>query len=169
MYYVLWTATGNEEKTRQMIRSHVDPAYYSRVAIPYRKKRYFSGGKSSVVKEIIFPSYIFIQSEDIEGFVQQLGRFPGFKVVLHTEDVYSPIYRHEEYILTKLLNNEDIIDISEGYTVGEKIVVTKGPLLGFEGQIKKVIRRRGLAVLEMNIFNRPTEVRLGLELIKERK
>ena len=169
MYYVLWTSTGSEEKTRQMIRDYVGSAYYSRIAIPYRKKKYFHGGKASIVKELIFPSYIFIETEDIEGFVSQIDRFPGFKVVLHTEDGYSPIYKHEEYILTKMLNNEDVIDISEGYMEGDRIIVTKGPLQGFEGDIKKVIRRRGLVILEMTIFNRTTEVRLGLELIERKK
>lgn len=169
MYYVLWTSTGSEEKTRQMIRDYVGSAYYSRIAIPYRKKKYFHGGKASIVKELIFPSYIFIETEDIEGFVSQIDRFPGFKVILHTEDGYSPIYKHEEYILTKMLNNEDVIDISEGYMEGDRIIVTKGPLQGFEGGIKKVIHRRGLAILEMTIFNRTTEVRLGLELIERKK
>ena len=63
------------------------------------------------------------------------------------------------------LNDEDIIDISEGYMEGDKIHITAGPLLGQEGFIKKVKPRQGIAILEMNIFNRTTEVYLGMDLI----
>ena len=70
-------------------------------------------------------------------------------------------------LLNKLLNDHDIIDISEGYMEGDKVHITAGPLFGQEGLIKKVKPRQGIAVLEMNIFNRTTEVYLGLELISK--
>lgn len=168
MYYVLWTSTGNEESTRQMIKNYVDPALYSRCIIPYRLKRHFHGGKSEIVKMILFPSYIFVETDSIESFIQAIKWFPGFNVILHTDDFYCPIYKHEEYILENLVNEHDIIDISEGYMEGDKIHVISGPLKGREGFIKKVVRRTGVAILEMTIFNRTTQVRLGLDLIEKK-
>ena len=149
-----------------MINEYVDPALYTRCAIPYKLKRHYHGGSSEIVKMTLFPSYIFVETETIQNFVQSIKWLPGFNVILHTDDFYCPIYKHEEYILTKLLNDHDIIDISEGYMVGDKVFVTSGPLFGQEGHIKKVNRRKGIAILEMNLFNRTTEVCLGLELIR---
>ena len=169
MWYVLWTTTGSEEAARQLINSFVDPAVCSRCAIPYRLKRHFHGGKSELVKMLLFPSYVFIETDRIDDFVRSTQWFPGFNVILHTDGFYSPIYKHEEYILTKLINSHDVIDISEGYMEGDKVHVTSGPLVGQEGHIKKVIRRTGVAVLEMNLFHRTTEVRLGLELLSGNK
>ena len=65
-----------------------------------------------------------------------------------------------------LMKDSEVIDLSEGFMEGDRIHITSGPLLGQEGIIKRVRPRQGVAVIEMNIFNRTTEVSLGLELIK---
>ena len=167
MWYVLWTNTGREENTRQMIHSNVDPALYTRCMIPYKLKRHYFGGSSKLVKLILFPSYVFIETDSIKEFVNNIKWFPGFNVILHTDDIYCPLHKHEEVLLLRLLNDHDVIDISEGYMEGEKVHITAGPLTGQEGFIKKVKPRQGVAILEMNIFNRTTEVSLGLELIRK--
>lgn len=167
MWYVLWTNTGSEEKTRQMIYQYADSSLYSRVAIPYRLKRHYYKSKSQLVKLILFPSYIFIETDHIKEFVNNIKWFPGFNVVLHIDDLYCPIYKHEETLLLKLMQDHDIIDISEGYMEGDKVHITSGPLVGLEGNIVRVNRRKGVAIIEMNIFNRVTEVSLGLELIRK--
>ena len=89
-------------------------------------------------------------------------------MILHMDDIYCPVYEHEAVILNRLIAENDIIDISQGYMEGDKVHVTNGPLIGMEGQIKKVKPRQGVAILEMNIFNRKTEVSLGLELIEKK-
>ena len=50
---------------------------------------------------------------------------------------------------------------------GDTVRVTSGPLVGMEGSIKRIKRRQGAAILEMNIFNRKTEVSLSLDLISK--
>ena len=168
MYYVLWTNTGQEEKTRQMIYEFADPALYTRCLIPYRLKRHYFGATNRLVKIILFPSYIFIETDHIKEFVNNIKWFPGFNVVLHIDELYCPLYKHEELLILKLINEHDIIDISEGYMEGDKVRVTSGPLVGMEGDIKRIKRRQGAAILEMNIFNRVTEVSLGLDLIEKK-
>ena len=165
MFYVLWTNTGQEEKTRQMIYEFADPALYTRCLIPYRLKRHYFRGKSRLVKILLFPSYIFIETDTIKEFVNDIRWFPGFNVVLHIDDLYCPLYKHEEQLILRLMDDHGVIDISEGYMEGDKVHITAGPLVGQEGSIKKVKRRQGVAILEMNIFNRTTEVSVGLELI----
>ena len=167
MWYVLWTNTGNEEKTRQMIYEYANTNLYSKIAIPYRLKRHWHNGKSRIVKMLLFPSYLFIESENIIDLVDNIKWFPGFNVVLHTYDMYCPLYKHEEKLLLDLLNEHEVIDISEGYMEGDQVKITKGPLLGKEGLIKRIRRRQGIAIIEMNIFNRVTEVSLGLDLISK--
>ena len=150
-----------------MIYKFADPSLYTRCLIPYRLKRHYFGSASRLVKLILFPSYIFIETDHIKEFVDNIKWFPGFNVVLHMDDIYCPLYKHEEQLLLKLINDHDIIDISEGYMEGDKIHITAGPLVGMEGYIKRIKRRQGAAILELNIFNRVTEVSLGLELISK--
>ena len=169
MYYVLWTNTGSEEKTRQMIYDFADPALYTRCLIPYRLKRHYLGSTNRLVKIILFPSYVFIETENIKEFVNNIKWFPGFNVVLHMDDIYCPLYKHEEQLLLKLINDHDIIDISTGYMEGDNVKVISGPLVGMEGNIKRIKRRQGAAIIEMNIFNRLTEVSVGLDLLSNKK
>ena len=169
MYYVLWTNTGGEEKTRQMIHSYADPELYTRCVIPYRLKRHYFGHSSKLMKILLFPSYLFIETDHIKEFVNNIKWFPGFNVILHMDDLYCPLQKHEEQLLLRLLDDHEIIDISEGFMEGDKVHITSGPLLGQEGNIKKIKRRQGVAILEMNIFNRITEVSVGLDLLGERK
>ena len=150
-----------------MIYEFADPALYTRCLIPYRLKRHYFGGGSRLVKLILFPSYIFIETDRIKEFVNNIKWFPGFNVVLHMDDLYCPVYKHEEQLILKLIDDHGIIDISEGYMEGDTVRVTSGPLVGMEGSIKRIKRRQGAAILEMNIFNRKTEVSLGLELISK--
>lgn len=168
MWYVLWTTTRREEFTRQMINRNIDSSLVKRCAIPYKLKRHFHGRSSDFVKILLFPSYVFVETDNIEEFAQELKTFPGFNAILSTDGFYYPISKHDEYILTQLLNDHDIIDISEGYMEGDKVRITSGPLLGQEANIKMIRRRQCVAVLEMNIFNRVTEVSVGLELLENR-
>ena len=168
MWYVLWTNTGQEEKTRQWIYQYVDSSLYTRCAIPYRLKKHYYKGQSRIVKLLLFPSYVFVETDQIEEFVNNIKWFPGFNVVLHMGDIYCPVYEHEEIILTRLIAENDVIDISTGYMEGDKVHILSGPLNGMEGQIKKVKPRQGVAILEMCFFNRTAEVSLGLELIEKR-
>ena len=169
MYYVLWTSTGREEKTRQMIYEFADPSLYSRILIPYRLKRHYYKGRSHIAKLILFPSYVFIETDRIKELVNDIKWFPGFNVVLHVDDLYCPVYKHEEQLLMKLVDDRGIIDISAGFMEGDEIRITSGPLVGQEGNILRINRRKGVAILQMNIFNRVTEVSLGLELLSSKK
>lgn len=165
MSYVLWTRNGREENTRQMIHMYVDPALYSRCVIPYKLKRHYFGGSSKLVKLKLFPSYLFIETNNINEFINQIKWFPDFNVVLPSNDLYCPLQQHEEVMLFKFLDDHDIIDISKGRIENGKVHITDGPLVGQEDFIKKIKPRQGVAILEMNIFHRTTEVSLGLEIM----
>ncbi|MBQ6505586.1 MAG: antiterminator LoaP [Flexilinea sp.] len=163
MWYVLRTSEGNEESTRQMIETHIDRRLFTRCIVPYRKKRHFHQGRSWVIQQLLFPSYVFIETDHIDEFMKRIQWYPGRNMMLTTDELCCPIYSEEEYFLTKLLNEQDVIDISEGYVEGDRLHVISGPLVGQEEHIKKVVWRNGVAILEMNFFNRTNRIRLGLD------
>ncbi len=165
MWYVLWTYTGDEEKTRRMINDHVDRDLYARCIVPYRRKREFSGGSSTLVEKLLFPSYVFIETDHISEFAEQMRQYPGKNVILQTGDAFSPIETEEEYFLTKMLNKNDVIESSCGYMDGDRVKVISGPLKGYEDRIRKMIWRRSLAILEMTLYGRKVQTALGLDRI----
>lgn len=164
MWYVLWTNIGDEEKTRNLVNTHVDRNLYTRCIVPYRRKREIHRGQSMFVDKLLFPSYIFIETDRIKDFAERMQWYPGKNVILQSGDSFCPIYREEEYFLTDMLDEKDIIESSNGYMDGEKVTVTSGPLKGYEDKIRKVIRRRSLAIMEMTLYDRKVETALGLDL-----
>ena len=164
MWYVLWTKAGDEEKTRGMINGHVDGDLFTRCIVPYRKKREFYKSSSVFVEKLLFPSYVFIETDRIKDFAKRMQWYPGKNVILQSGDSFCPIYREEEYFLTDMLDEKDIIESSNGYMDGERVTVTSGPLKGYEDKIRRVIRRKSLAIMEMTLYDRKVETALGLDL-----
>ena len=76
MWYVLWTNKGDEEKTRRMINDHVDRDLFTRCIVPYCRKREFFRGASTFVEKLLFPSYVFIETNNISDFANHMRQYP---------------------------------------------------------------------------------------------
>ena len=161
MWYVLWTKAGDEKKTRSMVNNFVDHSLFTRCIVPYRRKREIHNGVSMFVEKLLFPSYIFVESNNINDFAKRLQCYPGKNVILRTGNYFCPIYD----FLTDMIGENDIIDSSNGYMDGDLVKVISGPLQGYEDRIKKVIWRKSLAILEMTLYERKVETALGLDRI----
>ena len=168
MWYVLWTNEGKEIKTKSNILNHVEPSLFNRVAVPRRKKRHFFQGESKIVTLLLFPSYVFVESNRIKDLVSVVEWFPGKNQVLQIDDFYCPISGNDIFLLDNLMNDNDVIDISEGYMENGSVTVTKGPLKGYEKYIKKLKRRSSVAILSMNLFNKTVEYSLGLDILGDK-
>ncbi len=168
MWYVIWTTTGQEEKTEALIEKLVDHDTYKCCLILYKNKFEKRKGERQKVRKKLLPSYIFVESDRIEDFSEQLQKLPGFNVVLSSEKEYQPLREREVQIIEKFAGYGSVIDTSVGYIVGDHIVVTEGPLIGCEGLIKKINRHKRIAIIEMNMFDRVTDVSVGLEIVEKR-
>lgn len=167
MWYVIWTYTGREEYTRSIIEKKVPKELYGRISIPYRAKIEKAGGSRRVVHKLMIPSYIFVETDCIRDFHEALGRIPVFSIILRNGEKFLPLDEHDEFVLNKLTSDGDIIDMSTGFMDGDRVRVASGPLKGLDGSIKKIYPRKALAVIEMTVFSRITEVQLGLEILKK--
>ena len=57
--------------------------------------------------------------------------------------------------------------MSEGFKEGGVVRVTSGPLIGFEGMITKVNRRKHEAYLQIEIMGRKKEIKVGFNLVRK--
>lgn len=165
MWYVLWTDVGKEEKTKTHVKNHVDSSLYTHCKILYRRKRHFFQGESELVTLLLFPGYIFIETDNVKEFAEKVSQFPGRNIVLQTDNLFCPIRKEEEFLLTDFADKKGIIEMSSGYIDNNRVVVTDGPLKGYDKYIKKVIKRNSTAILEMTIFDKKVEYSLGLDII----
>ena len=76
MWYMLWTNTGDEEKTRQMINDQVDNRFFYRCIVPYCGNREFFRGNSTFVEKPFSPTYVFIETNSISDFSNHMRQYP---------------------------------------------------------------------------------------------
>jgi len=166
MWYVIWTTTGREEQCRVMIERKCDPETFERCVIPKNAIKKNVKGKWITMEEKLFPSYLFVKSEDIEAFVGELKKITGFLRVLQNDEIFLPISPEEEKFLRRFLETEEVLPESYGVKEGDQVRILEGPLVGMEGLIKFIDRHKRMAVLETELFGRKVEMKMGLEVVK---
>lgn len=165
MWYVMQVRTGTEEKIRCQCEKVIDCSILERCFIPYfqRKKRF--QGEWHIQKEILFPGYVFLITEQPEPLTDELKKVIGLTKLLKTGEEITPLSHEEVALLMKLGNEEQEVEMSTGIIEGDKVRIYEGPLQGMEGLIKKIDRHKRMAYLEVEMFGRTVEMKVGLEIV----
>ena len=166
MWYVVWTTTGKEEQCRVMIERKCDPNTYDRLVIPKNSIKKYVKGRWTTTETKLFPSYLFVKSEEIEAFAEELKKVTGFLQILQNDEIFLPISPEEEKFLRRFLETEEVLPESYGVKEGDQVRILEGPLVGMEGLIKFIDRHKRMAVLEAELFGRKVEMKMGLEVVK---
>ena len=132
-----------------------------------RKQKY--RGEWQMRKEKLFPGYLFmdLDATQVEPVREVLRSATEHAKVLKTGDELYPIHVQEEQLLRRLTEDTTNVAVSVGVIEGDKIIVREGPLVGMEGMIKRIDRHKRMAVLEVELFNRISEVKVGLEIVEK--
>ena len=150
MWYAVQVMTGREETVRDMCKRLIDRKQYNDIfVIRFDKaKRYY--GTWHKEKEIMFPGYIFIDSDNPQQIYEHLKSVPELTKMLGRDDNYE-------------------ISLSVGIIEGDKVIVKEGPLSGMEVLIKKIDRHKRVAVLNAQMFEQDVDIKIGLEIIEKYK
>lgn len=87
--------------------------------------------------------------------------------VLRSGEEFFPLYEQEERFLRRMTGDTTNVAMSVGVMEGDRIIVKEGPLVGMEGKIKKIDRHKRMAILEVELFNRVSEMKVGLEIVEK--
>lgn len=170
MWYVIQVKTGNEEEIRRQCEKVIEKDILERCFIPYceQMKRYF--GEWHKEKKILFPGYVFLVSTNAaeeKTLYFRLKKVSGLTKLIGTGNEVVPLEDEEVRFLEKLGKEDQIVSMSEGIIEHDRVVVTKGPLKGNEGLIRKVDRHKRRAYLEVEMFGRKIETQVGLEIVEK--
>nr|WP_296488714.1 antiterminator LoaP [uncultured Acetatifactor sp.] len=170
MWYVIQVYTGQEMEIVQKCRERI-MAEDEEVFVPLSERKTKIRGEWQVVRTKLFPGYVFIETERIEDFYMRLRQIKAMTKILKTGETMTPLQEEEEAYLRKLGLGDSghVLEYSEGYLEGEKLVVTSGALEGYEGRIKKILRHKRLVVLEVPLLGRTVEVTLGLGVVEKKQ
>jgi len=168
MWYVIWTTTGREEYMKDMVVQLIDHSLYERLEILYKVRNIKIKKKWEKKKEKLIPSYLFVETDRINDFAMALKKVPKFSLVLQMDGNFQPLEEKDLKLIDSFASHADGIEVSKGFIVGDKINVTEGPLLGMEGFIKKIDRHKRIAIISLKLFERETDVSVGLEIVEKR-
>ena len=165
MWYVIQVKTGTEEEIRQQCEKVIEKDILERCFIPYceQMKRYH--GEWHKEKKILFPGYVFLISAEEEKLYFRLKKVIGLTKLIGTGNEVVPLEDEEIRFLQEFGKEDQIVSMSEGIIENDRVVVTKGPLKGNEGLIRKIDRHKRKAWLEVEMFERKIETQVGLEIV----
>ena len=171
MWYVIWTTTGKEDIIKLEFETLVPREQYHDIKIFTRERKQKYRGVWQMRKERLFPGYLFLDAEPekIQDIRMALKRATEFSMVLKSGDALVPIREEEERFIRRLAGDTMNVAVSVGVIENEKVIIKEGPLIGMEGLIKRIDRHKRMAVLEVEMFNRISEVKVGLEIVEKSK
>ncbi|MCC2255204.1 antiterminator LoaP [Ruminococcus sp. CLA-AA-H200] len=167
MWYVMQVRTGTEESIRLQCRSNISEAVLEHCFIPYYEEKKRIRGEWTIQKKVLFPGYVFVVTEKMEQLYESLKTVIGLTKLIGTGREIVPLTEEEQQFLLGFGGEDQVVEMSEGIIEGEKILVTKGPLVGKEGYIRKIDRHKRKAWLEMEMFGRVQEIEAGLEIVRK--
>jgi transcriptional antiterminator NusG len=168
-YYALQVKTRGEEKYIKLLKAlHPDitfPLYFPRRKIDIRRKGIITRSTAA-----IFPGYVFAEAGDEDDMVKcqwAFRRTDGFYRFLKSNQNITPLADKDlEVVLHFIKKAGPIAGVSKVYfNENSRIVVTDGPLMGLEGKIIKVDKRKGRAKIKLDLYEDSFSIDLAFEVI----
>ncbi len=121
-------------------------------------------------EEPLLPGYLIASTRRADKLEAMLGAVPELARILKSENAFTPLREDEVAWICELTQKgHRVVEMSEGFREGGRVVVTSGPLMGHEGKIVRVNRRKKVAYLQVNMLGRTVGVQVGFNLVKKRE
>jgi transcriptional antiterminator NusG len=167
-YYALQVKTRSEEKYIRLFKAlHPDisiPVHFPQRKIEIRRRGHFVESTSA-----IFPGYVFVETDndEIVKYHWAFRRTDGFYRFLRSnQDVVPLAGKDLEVVLHFIKKAGPVAGKSLVYfNEDSRIIVTQGPLMGLEGKIIKVDKRKGRAKIKLDLYGDSFSIDLAFEVI----
>lgn len=166
-WYVVQVLAKNEYRLCSKINERVSRDLYTDCFVPQAEYIYKSNGLVEKRIRPLFPGYIFVITDNIEGFYDAFKKIEGFKRILKEGNYFTSISNEEAAFIAGVTDDEHSTSMSEGYILNSKVYVTSGPLKGREGAIRKIDRHKRIAAVEIPLMGQPRLVRMPLEIVSK--
>lgn len=146
IWYVLACKKQEEQKILTLCREKLPKkAYRDIFVLTYDRMRRYEGAWH-LERHLLFPKYVFLESENEELLVEELGKCGG----IDADSTYvTRIDTEEEKFLRSLCGEGHHLEMSRGVIREGSTQVTDGPLKGMENRIRRIDRHKRLARIEI--------------------
>lgn len=143
MWYVIQVINGREDVMRERIERVVPVGAIQELFYPQFQTEIKVHGEWVNTTKPLFPGYLICDTEDPCTVQQYLLRMDDFARVLAQDGQFVPLAKEETLLIGSFTHGGDrVVPMSEALKDGDQVVVTAGPLLGHEGLIKTINRRK---------------------------
>lgn len=167
-WYVIQVMTSTESLMCENIRQIVDKEAYEHCFVPMAEMRKKINGRYETVARPLFPGYLFIITDSIEKVQASLWKVARFTRLLKAGTFAVPLYEEEVRAFRCFTDENYAVSLSKGFIIGDRIVITEGPLKNQEGLIKKIDRHKRIAMIEIPFLGQSTSVRVPLEIVDKK-
>ena len=165
MWYVIQTEAGKEQELVEVVNKVVEHRVYTRCFFVKRERVRRVKGECVVYTEALYPGYVFIDTEDPEGFYAKVRELPQVTRFLGNTEGLHVVDEEERGFLAELVDGdaEDTIRLSPVKVNGEGEIVECGGAVGrfWKNVVRRRVRDR-YVVVRVDRGSREREVLLGV-------
>lgn len=166
--YTIQVITGKED-TFLKLWEHMKDRHDLNVYWPRRELMIRRQGHTRKSLVPVFPGYLFVEAEEIDPEIfQEFRHIHYFNRFLKGNDNICPLPEDEQRIIMQLMSKGKIIKQSKVFfNENDRIVVVEGPMMGLEGMIIKVDKRRKRAKVQLSLYKEAHPVDFGFETLEQ--
>lgn len=166
MWYVVQVMRGREEAMAALIERVVPRELASECFFPRYVTEIKVRGTWVCVEKPLFPGYVIAVSKDAPELCAALRQLGEFAHMLTMDGEPVPLAPEEQQLIGGFTEaGKRVVPMSQAVKVGDTVVITKGPLVGHEGLIREINRRKSTAYLEIDLCGRKVSTRVGVAVL----
>jgi transcriptional antiterminator NusG len=170
-FFVLRVASNKEDRVREALVRKVKieglEASVGRILVPTERVRSQKGGVRKESDRKLYPGYVFTELElDKSGMIPEKVWF----MIKETDGVGDFIgsngkptamsIKDQAKMLEEAERPQDQPKLDAQFKKGDRIKVTDGPFVNFEGDVDEILADKGMVRIIATIFGRPTPLEL---------
>lgn len=164
-WYALFVVTGDEDNVKERLIFKLKQSEL-KVLVPKRRLRERKSGIWNTKTRTLFPGYILLNGEIQTKEYELIKSVPGVIKLLGDKSKPVEISWYEMEIIKRLICYNEVIGCSRIQFENQKVVVIDGPLLGLDGYIESIDKRKGRAKVRLNLMGEPRAVELSIEMVE---
>jgi transcriptional antiterminator NusG len=168
-YYAIQVKTRAEEKYLRLLHA-LHPGMAVKTHFP--KRQIDIRRRQKIYQSVtgIFPGYIFVELEEEDDILAHQWAFRStegfYRFLKSNQNICALQDRDLEVALHFIKKIGPVAGKSKVYfDENSRIVVTEGPLMGLEGKIVKVDKRKGRAKIKLDLYDDSFAIDLAFEVI----
>lgn len=165
MWYILQVATGSEARMKETLERFLGKELLNEVFYPLYESSYKKGGVRQIRTQVLFPGYLFLDTDNVTGLEERLKDMTEFQHLLSTGKVCTPVGQEEKDFLEKHTTSGHTMCMSRGYMVGREVTITEGAFASYRGELKYVDRHNRYGVMTVRLGQRDVDMQFGLEIM----